>query len=211
MSLNAWFISVLAVCILAFSYGIKVSGITDGLCIIGFGILGFQIDRRGGAAYARALGLIAEQPTASGNLDALTREDLVARVPMFAGLDVKAQISIAHLLRARTAAPDEVIVRKGERGDAMYFISSGSVEVRIAPVPVPLGAGDFFGELALLVADRRSADVVALERCDLFTLAARDLRRLFGTEPRLRDQIHALAQSRVAAQSYDRKTAALDV
>jgi CPA1 family monovalent cation:H+ antiporter len=129
----------------------------------------------------------------------LKREDLVGRVAMFAALDMKARRSLARMLRPRLAVPDEVIVHKGERGDAMYFISSGAVEVRIAPTPVHLGTGDFFGELALLVADRRNADVVALGYCQLLSLAARDLHRLFGTEPALRDQIHAVAQARTAA------------
>ena len=129
----------------------------------------------------------------------LKREDLVGRVAMFAALDAKTRRSVARLLRPRLAVPDEVIVHKGERGDAMYFISSGAVEVRIAPTPVHLGTGDFFGELALLVADRRTADVVALGYCQLLSLAARDLHRLFGTEPALRDLIHAVAQARTAA------------
>jgi len=129
----------------------------------------------------------------------LKREDLVSRVPMFAALDAKVRRSVARLLRPRLAVPDEVIVHKGDRGDAMYFISSGAVEVRIPSTSVQLGTGDFFGELALLVADRRNADVVALGYCQLLSLAARDLRRLFGTEPALRDQIHAVAQSRITA------------
>ncbi|MBV9552419.1 MAG: cyclic nucleotide-binding domain-containing protein [Alphaproteobacteria bacterium] len=128
----------------------------------------------------------------------LKREDLLGRVPIFAALDAKARRSVARLLRPRLAVPDEVIVHRGERGDAMYFISSGAVEVRIPPTPIQLGSGDFFGELALLVADRRTADVVALGYCQLLTLAARDLNRLFGAEPTLRDQIHAVAQARTA-------------
>ncbi len=95
--------------------------------------------------------------------------------------------------------PDEAVVRRGERGDAMYFISSGAVEVRVAPQPVQLGSGEFFGELALLVAERRNADVVALGYCQLLSLAARDLNRLFETEPALREQIRAIAQARIAA------------
>ena len=129
----------------------------------------------------------------------LKREDLVRRVPMFAALDAKTQRSVARLLRPRLAVPDEIVVRKGERGDAMYFISSGAVEVRIDPTPVQLGTGDFFGELALLITERRNADVVALGYCQLLSLAARDLHRLFGTEPALRDQIHAVAEARTAA------------
>ncbi len=129
----------------------------------------------------------------------LKSADLVARVPLFAALDDATRRAVARLLRPRLAVPDEVIVRRGERGDAMYFISSGAVEVRISPQPVRLGTGDFFGELALLVADRRTADVVSLGYCQLLSLAARDLSRLFGTEPALRDHIRAVAEARTAA------------
>ncbi|HEV2100148.1 MAG TPA: cation:proton antiporter [Stellaceae bacterium] len=129
----------------------------------------------------------------------LKRSDLISRVPMFAVLDERVRQSVARLLRPRLAVPDEAIVRRGERGDAMYFISSGAVEVRITPQPVQLGSGDFFGEMALLVADRRNADVVALGYCQLLTLAARDLHRLFDTEPALREQIRAVARARIAA------------
>jgi len=129
----------------------------------------------------------------------LKSDDLVGRVPMFAVLDENTRRAVGRLLRPRLAVPGEVIVRRGERGDAMYFISSGAVEVRISPHPVQLGSGDFFGELALLVADRRNADVVALGYCQLLSLAARDLHRLFGAEPALRDHIRAVAADRTAA------------
>ena len=128
----------------------------------------------------------------------LKSDDLIGRVPMFAALGDSTRRAVARLLRPRLAVPGEVVVRRGERGDAMYFISSGAVEVRISPHPVQLGSGDFFGELALLVAERRNADVVALGYCQLLTLAARDLDRLFGTEPALRDHIRAVAEARTA-------------
>jgi CPA1 family monovalent cation:H+ antiporter len=128
----------------------------------------------------------------------LDRDELLVRVPMFAALDPSTRRSVARLLRPRLAVPDEVIMRRGERGDAMYFISSGAVEVHISPKPVRLGTGDFFGELALLVADRRNADVVSLGYCQLLSLAKRDLDRLFGTEPALREEIEAVARARIA-------------
>jgi CPA1 family monovalent cation:H+ antiporter len=129
----------------------------------------------------------------------LKRQELVRRVPLFAALDDPTRQAVARLLRPRLAVPDEVIVRRGERGDAMYFISSGAVEVRLGERPVQLGSGDFFGEMALLIADRRTADVVALGYCQLLTLAARDLDRLFGAQPALRDHIRAVAAERSAA------------
>jgi CPA1 family monovalent cation:H+ antiporter len=126
----------------------------------------------------------------------LNREQLIGRVPLFSALDENARRAVARLLRPRLALPGEFVVRKGDRGDAMYFISSGAVDVRIEQMPVELGSGDFFGELALLEDAPRSADVVALGYCELLTLAARDLDRLFETEPTIRDEIHAVAKTR---------------
>ena len=81
----------------------------------------------------------------------------------------------------------------------MYFISSGAVEVRIvADAGAARQPAIFLASSRLLVADRRNADVVALGYCQLLSLAARDLDRLFGTEPALRDQIQAVARARIA-------------
>jgi monovalent cation:H+ antiporter, CPA1 family len=129
----------------------------------------------------------------------LQRDELIGRVPMFAALDEATRRSVGRMLRPRLAVPGEFVVRRGERGDAMYFISSGAVEVRISPEPVQLGSGEFFGEMALLAAERRNADVVALGYCQLLSLAARDLSRLFGTEPTLREHIEDVARARSAA------------
>jgi monovalent cation:H+ antiporter, CPA1 family len=93
----------------------------------------------------------------------LKRNDLIGRLPMFAALDERVRRSIARLLRPRLAVPDEVIVRRGERGDAMYFISSGAVEVRITPQPVQLGSGDFFGD-AKSRACRQLSQMIAAAR-----------------------------------------------
>jgi CPA1 family monovalent cation:H+ antiporter len=126
----------------------------------------------------------------------LRREQLVERVTLFAGLEPERRQEIARLLRPRFAYPGEVIVRKGERGDHMYFVSSGAVEVVGLPVQVRLGTGDFFGEIALLRHVPRTADVIALGYCRLLSLSRRDLRRLLRADRALRRQITAIARER---------------
>ena len=56
---------------------------------------------------------------------------MVARVPLFARLDAAAIAGLVGMLRARTVPAGTTIIRKGERGDAMYFIASGRVEVEV--------------------------------------------------------------------------------
>ena len=128
----------------------------------------------------------------------LRREEIVARVPVFAGLEPTRLAEIARLLRPRLALPGERIIARGERGDAMYFIASGAVEVRVQPAPVRLGSGDFFGEIALVTDRRRTADVVALGYCRLLVLQLRDLRRLLAADPVLRRRIDEVARERLA-------------
>lgn len=125
--------------------------------------------------------------------------DQIARVPLFAALGPAARAKIARLLRPRLAVPGERIVVKGERGDAMYFIASGAVEVRLDPAPLRLGSGDFFGELALLTNQPRVADVAALGYCRLLVLRARDFRRLLDSDSAFAEAVGSVARARLAA------------
>ncbi len=54
------------------------------------------------------------------------------------------------LFRPKSALPGERVIRKGDRGDGMYFLSSGAVEVQLPGEPIRLEPGAFFGEMALL-------------------------------------------------------------
>ncbi len=126
----------------------------------------------------------------------LTAIDLVARVPIFRDLDIKRQQAIAHLLTPQLVLPESAVVRRGDRGDAMYFIASGAVRVVVEP-SVELGSGDFFGELALLTGHPRNADVVALGFCKLLALKARDFQRLLAQDAGLKARIEQVAKERL--------------
>ncbi|MET1027986.1 MAG: cation:proton antiporter [Dongiaceae bacterium] len=131
----------------------------------------------------------------------LTAAQLVARVPMFSTLDADVQAEIGHLMRPRLIIPDEAIVRAGDRGDAMYFVASGAVAVKLPGRSIELGSGDFFGELALLTGQKRNADVVALGFCKLLVLSARDLNVLLDRDRQLREWIERVASERLTADA----------
>mgnify|MGYP000559909797 CR=1 FL=1 len=123
-----------------------------------------------------------QQPT----LDlGLKPDKLVARVPFFSSLPEDQIQEIAQLLRPQLVVPGEQIISKGDTGDAMYFISSGAVEVTTPQQPVRLGSGDFFGEMTLLTRQPRNADITAIAYCQLLILNQVDFHPLLAQHPEL--------------------------
>ncbi len=125
--------------------------------------------------------------------------DLVAKVPFFKNVGASVIADVARLLRARDYPVRAVIVRRGERGDCMYFIASGEVEVRLRPGTVRLGPGEFFGEIALLTGGPRNATIVATQPCTLLTLDIVDFRHLLVSQPELALIVREEAERRLAA------------
>lgn len=128
----------------------------------------------------------------------LSKPDLIGRVPLFSGLPKDRLTEIAHLLKPRLALPDEPLLRRGDRGGAMYFIAAGTVEVQVPGMqtPIQLGAGDFFGEVALITREPRTADVRSLGYCQLLELEEPDFRRLLEADDELRRHILSTAETR---------------
>jgi GNAT superfamily N-acetyltransferase len=90
-----------------------------------------------------------------------------AGIPLLDDLDGMETTRLLAAARQLGVAPGEIILREGERGDEMYLILEGAVEIsRETPrgrrVLTTLGAGQIFGEGAFLLNTPRSADVTAL-------------------------------------------------
>jgi len=130
---------------------------------------------------------------------------MIARVPLFAGLDASEISNIMELLRARLAEPGEVIVREGEPAHSMYFIAEGEVQVALKKENVRLGEGQFFGEVAVLRRARRSATATALARTSLLVLDAQDLHALMQRDARIAKRIKDVVSKRVGRDVTDRK------
>ena len=130
---------------------------------------------------------------------AMAPETLLQRVRLFQGLSNDGRRRVAKLMRPRLALPGEEIVKAGEHGDSMFFITTGAVEVVLPHTPVRLGTGEFFGEVALVTNRPRTADVVALSYSNLLVLSARDLQRLSEADPEIGREIAAVAKARIAA------------
>lgn len=125
-------------------------------------------------------------------------EQLVERFPIFASLHEHAREDLLFLFTPRTAVPGDRLIRKGDRPDAAYFISSGAVEVAVSGRSIRLGPGDFFGEMALLSGARRTADVTVIDYCELLALTRRDFQSFVSRHPELREGLKKVAAEREA-------------
>ncbi len=123
---------------------------------------------------------------------------MIGRVSLFASLDKEAVREVGRRLRALVALPGEKIIAVGGPPDAMYFIAAGEVTVHVGGNQVVLKEGDFFGEMGLLDARPRNADVVSNGYCHLLVLRRRDFDRLLARRPQVRAEIQAVAAQRVA-------------
>ena len=125
-----------------------------------------------------------------------TPEELVERFPMFSNLTPEQREVVILHFEPKEATPGQRIIRAGDKADMAYFISSGEVEVSVASRRIKLGPGAFFGEMALINGQPRSADVTALDYCKLLTLSQGDFREILRRYPDIRDQIVVMASQR---------------
>jgi CRP-like cAMP-binding protein len=112
----------------------------------------------------------------------------LAAVPLFAGLDKKTIKRLAEQGKVRTYPPGDVIVAEGSPAVALYVIVDGHVEVERTDTQGPvgqLGAGDFFGELALIEEHARTATVRAVTETTCMLYAVWEFRALLDEHPEM--------------------------
>jgi CRP/FNR family transcriptional regulator, cyclic AMP receptor protein len=122
-------------------------------------------------------------------------------------LDGVPEEEVQHLLsvaRRRTFGRNEVVFHQGDPADSMHMIRRGRFGVRIrtrvgdvATIAI-LGAGDAFGELALIGEEHdRSASVVSLEPSETVSIARDALERLRHEQPQVNDLLVKLLAARI--------------
>ena len=133
--------------------------------------------------------------------DFLRTWELVAKVPFFHNIGASLIAEVARLLRPRDYPAGAVVVRRGEPGDCMYFVVDGEVEIQLQSGSLFLGAGEFFGELALLTGDPRNATVAANGSCTLLALDIVDFHELLARQPELARVIREAARTRLGGEA----------
>ena len=109
--------------------------------------------------------------------------EVLRKVPLFAGLGEADLTAFAELTRERSYPKGSVIVFEDDPGDALYLVAAGQVKVVIIAedgrevILSVLGEGSFFGEMAVIDDEPRSAHVIAMEDSQLIVLRREDFRR----------------------------------
>jgi len=118
--------------------------------------------------------------------DATSPETLamLGSVPLFAPLSKKQVKILAESAKERSFSAGQTIVRQGDKGVGFYLVLSGKVHVRRGGQTIAThGPGQFFGEMALVDDQPRTADVVAEGTVNCLVLSAWEFWSAVGDEP----------------------------
>jgi CRP-like cAMP-binding protein len=123
-------------------------------------------------------------------------ENVLSALPLFSNLSTRQCRQVAKLAQFAWFAPGDVLVQAGEPGDAFYLIVSGKAKLG-GPGARTLSTGDFFGEMALLDGEPRSATITATTELQAMILPRRAFVKVLEQEPRLALRVMAELAARV--------------
>jgi voltage-gated potassium channel len=137
------------------------------------------------------------------NDDMSKLREALQKVDFFYSLSYMELDELIKSLKKRTVPAGNTIIRQGEKGDAFYLISTGKVSVSVRKGMVggqkqiaELGPGAFFGEMALVADEPRTATIIAKERCVLFVLYKKDFKKILLANPKISTIINNVLSER---------------
>ena len=121
----------------------------------------------------------------------MVAEQFIKSIPLFAGLDDSHLKALAQVTRRRRYPKASIVIYQGDPGDTMLIIVSGRVKVTLLGeggreiILTILRSGDFFGDMALLDREPRSATVVCTEDTEVLVMHRDDFFRQLELNPTL--------------------------
>jgi len=121
--------------------------------------------------------------------------NLIKDIDVFKPFSDEAKASLSKRIHSCAFRKNEFIVRQGDEGDSLFIIVEGAVKVQLRQLDekiidlAVLGAGKFFGEMALLTGETRSADVVAISETHLIEVTRDDIAPIMQQNPELSNML----------------------
>jgi len=130
-----------------------------------------------------------------------TKVDALAKAPLFAALSRQELGALAKATEDLEVEEGKTLTREGDLGREFFVIVEGDVSVMQEGNEIRrLGAGDFFGEIALIYDNaRRTATVIAVSPLRFFVLTRQSFRSLLEHQPEIEEKVMAALEERLAA------------
>ena len=127
------------------------------------------------------------------------KADALGRAPLFQNLSRSDLVQLAKLTEDLEVKEGKVLAREGDLGSEFFVIVDGEVAVTKDGRDLRrLGAGDFFGEIALIWdSPRRTATVTAATPLRFFVLTRQAFRSLLGHHPDIERNVCEALEERV--------------
>ena len=130
------------------------------------------------------------------------KTELIKRVPLFASCSKRELDAIAALADELDLPAGTNLTREGAQGHEFVVLADGSADVKKNGRRVNrLGPGDFFGEIALVSREPRTATVIATSPVRALVITDRSFRRLLDDAPQVQTKVMAAMARRLAPET----------
>jgi voltage-gated potassium channel len=166
------------------------------------GYYGYRWEKRLGFDESEILGELP--PSLFADVSLYLKKDVIEKVPFFKGAGEDLVREIALAMRPVIYMPGDYVFRSGDKGQEMFFIGRGGVEVLAKDgrtVQATLHDGEFFGEIALVLGHPRTASVRAIGFCDLYALDKETFDRIVARNPEFAAHIDGMVRERFGHNS----------
>jgi CRP/FNR family cyclic AMP-dependent transcriptional regulator len=145
----------------------------------------------------------------------MDEREVLRTVPIFSELSDEDIASLAHLALRKRYPKDTVVFFENEEGDFFFTILEGRIKVTILGddgrevILSVLGPGDFFGEMALLDNEPRSATAIAVEESELLSLHRNDFQSVLNDNRSITSALIRVLSARLRRANHQISTLAL--
>jgi len=110
-------------------------------------------------------------------------DSFLAKVPLLASMDAYERSQLADAIKVETFKAGEAVMTQGDVGNKFYILEEGdAVATKSGTEVMKYGAGDYFGELALINNKPRAATVTTKTEARLLSVDARSFKRLINVQ-----------------------------
>lgn len=129
-------------------------------------------------------------------------DEQLSKVPLFANLDKKHLKQISSLVTQIEVKEGKDLTREGEHGNEFIIVLEGTAEVKVGgKVVATRGPGDYFGEIALISNQPRTATVTATTPMKIEVIGRREFQTMLHDNPTIATELLAIAADRLAANA----------